>query len=46
MLKEEYCPRSEIQKLEAELWHHEMKGNDVDSYTARFHELARMVLRQ
>ena len=43
MLKEEYCPRSEIQKLEAELWHHEMKGNDVDSYTARFHELARMV---
>ncbi|KAJ9544160.1 hypothetical protein OSB04_023867 [Centaurea solstitialis] len=25
MLKEEFCPRSEIQKLEAELWHHEMK---------------------
>ncbi|XP_024977651.1 uncharacterized protein LOC112515213 [Cynara cardunculus var. scolymus] len=44
MMKEEYCPRSEIQKLEAELWNHEMRGNDIDSYTARFHELAKMVL--
>ncbi|KAI3715141.1 hypothetical protein L6452_22111 [Arctium lappa] len=43
MLKEEYCPRSEIQKLQAELWNHEMKGNDIDSYTARFHELAKLV---
>ncbi|KAJ9545105.1 hypothetical protein OSB04_024812 [Centaurea solstitialis] len=43
MLKEELCPRSEIQKLEAELWHHEMKGNDVTTYTTRFHELAKLV---
>ncbi|KAJ9566644.1 hypothetical protein OSB04_002610 [Centaurea solstitialis] len=43
MLKEEFCPRSEIQKLEAELWHHEMKGNDVTTYTTRFHELAKLV---
>ncbi|KAJ9552808.1 LOW QUALITY PROTEIN: hypothetical protein OSB04_016853 [Centaurea solstitialis] len=43
MLKEEFCPRSEIQKLEAELWHHEMKGNDVATYTTRFHELAKLV---
>ncbi|XP_024984013.1 uncharacterized protein LOC112519928 [Cynara cardunculus var. scolymus] len=43
MMKEEYCPRSEIPKLEAELWNHEMRGNDIDSYTARFHELAKMV---
>ncbi|KAI3758493.1 hypothetical protein L6452_06057 [Arctium lappa] len=43
MLKEEYCPRSEMQKLQAELWNHEMKGNDVDTYTARFHELAKLV---
>ncbi|KAJ9545199.1 hypothetical protein OSB04_024906 [Centaurea solstitialis] len=43
MLKDEFCPRSEIQKLEAELWHHEMKGNDVTTYTTRFHELARLV---
>ncbi|KAJ9536400.1 LOW QUALITY PROTEIN: hypothetical protein OSB04_un000413 [Centaurea solstitialis] len=43
MLKEEFCPRSEIQKLEAELWHHEMKGNDITNYTTRFHELAKLV---
>ncbi|KAJ9538121.1 hypothetical protein OSB04_030854 [Centaurea solstitialis] len=43
MLKEEFCPRSEIQKLEAELWHHEMKGNDITTYTTRFHELAKLV---
>ncbi|KAJ9557796.1 LOW QUALITY PROTEIN: hypothetical protein OSB04_012410 [Centaurea solstitialis] len=43
MLKDEFCPRSEIQKLEAELWHHEMKGNDVTTYTTRFHELAKLV---
>ncbi|KAJ9544811.1 hypothetical protein OSB04_024518 [Centaurea solstitialis] len=43
MLKEEFCPRSEIQKLEAELWHHEMKGNDIRSYITRFHELAKLV---
>ncbi|KAJ9557088.1 hypothetical protein OSB04_011702 [Centaurea solstitialis] len=43
MLKEEFCPRSELQKLEAELWRHEMKGNDITSYTTRFHELAKLV---
>ncbi|XP_024964681.1 uncharacterized protein LOC112504958, partial [Cynara cardunculus var. scolymus] len=43
MMKEEYCPRSEIQKLETELRNHEMRGNDIDSYTVRFHELAKMV---
>ncbi|KAJ9566126.1 hypothetical protein OSB04_002092 [Centaurea solstitialis] len=43
MLKEEFCSRSEIQKLEAELWHHEMKGNDITTYTTRFHELAKLV---
>ncbi|KAJ9544597.1 hypothetical protein OSB04_024304 [Centaurea solstitialis] len=43
MLKEEFCPRSEIQKLEAELWHHEMKGSDITTYTTRFHELAKLV---
>ncbi|KAJ9542437.1 hypothetical protein OSB04_028943 [Centaurea solstitialis] len=43
MLKEEFCPRSELQKLEAELWRHEMKGNDITTYTTRFHELAKLV---
>ncbi|KAJ9547046.1 hypothetical protein OSB04_019589 [Centaurea solstitialis] len=43
MLKEEFCPRSELQKLEAELWRHEMRGNDITTYTTRFHELAKLV---
>ncbi|KAJ9535195.1 hypothetical protein OSB04_un001722 [Centaurea solstitialis] len=43
MLKEEFCPRSELQKLEAELWRHEMKGNDITTYTTQFHELAKLV---
>ncbi|KAJ9545153.1 hypothetical protein OSB04_024860 [Centaurea solstitialis] len=43
MLKEEFCSRSEIQNLEVELWHHEMKGSDINTYTTRFHELAKLV---
>ncbi|KAJ9546291.1 hypothetical protein OSB04_018834 [Centaurea solstitialis] len=42
-LIEEYCPKSEIQKLEAEFWNHAMVGADIDRYTARFHELAKLV---
>ncbi|KAJ9544482.1 hypothetical protein OSB04_024189 [Centaurea solstitialis] len=43
LLIEEYCPKSELQKLEAEFWNHSMKGMDVDKYTTRFHELAQLV---
>ncbi|GJT61028.1 hypothetical protein Tco_1004561 [Tanacetum coccineum] len=39
----EYCPDDEIQKLESEFWNHKMVGSDIDGYTARFHELARLV---
>ncbi|GJR21787.1 putative reverse transcriptase domain-containing protein [Tanacetum coccineum] len=39
----EYCPNDEIQKLESEFWNHKMVGSDIDGYTARFHELARLV---
>nr|GEZ06668.1 hypothetical protein [Tanacetum cinerariifolium] len=39
----EYCPDDEIQKLELEFWNHKMIGSDIDRYTARFHELARLV---
>ncbi|GJR97611.1 putative reverse transcriptase domain-containing protein [Tanacetum coccineum] len=39
----EYCPDDEIQKLESEFWNHEMVGSDIDGYTTRFHELARLV---
>ena len=40
MMTEEYCPRNEIQKLEAEFWNLTMKGNDISSYTTRFQELS------
>nr|GEY60480.1 putative reverse transcriptase domain-containing protein [Tanacetum cinerariifolium] len=39
---EEYCPDDEVEKLELEFWNHKMVGSDIDGYTARFHELARM----
>ena len=43
LLLEEYCSKSEVQKLEAEFWNHTMVGMEVDKYTARFHELAKLV---
>ncbi|XP_024990666.1 uncharacterized protein LOC112524955 [Cynara cardunculus var. scolymus] len=43
LLIEEYCSKSEIQKLEVEFWNHTMIGMEVDKYTARFHELAKLV---
>ncbi|GJX60467.1 putative reverse transcriptase domain-containing protein [Tanacetum coccineum] len=42
MMTAEYCPRIEIQKIEQELWTLSMKGDDIDGYTDRFHELAVM----
>nr|GEX52499.1 hypothetical protein [Tanacetum cinerariifolium] len=43
LLMEEYCPDDEVEKLESEFWNHKMVGSDIDEYTARFHELARLV---
>nr|GFA15353.1 hypothetical protein [Tanacetum cinerariifolium] len=43
LLMEEYCPDDEVEKLELEFWNHKMVGSDIDGYTARFHELARLV---
>ncbi|GJW65834.1 putative reverse transcriptase domain-containing protein [Tanacetum coccineum] len=43
LLIKEYCPDDEIQKLESEFWNHKMVGSDIDGYTARFYELARLV---
>ena len=40
LLRDEYCPRNEIQKLEAEFWVLAVKGNNVAAYTKRFHELS------
>nr|GEW40738.1 reverse transcriptase domain-containing protein [Tanacetum cinerariifolium] len=40
---EEYCLDDEVKKLESEFSNHKMVGSDIDGYTARFHELARLV---
>ncbi|GJT77176.1 reverse transcriptase domain-containing protein [Tanacetum coccineum] len=39
LMTEVYCPRNEIQKMEAELWNLTVKGNDLTAYTQRFQEL-------
>ncbi|GKC59551.1 reverse transcriptase domain-containing protein [Tanacetum coccineum] len=48
VMTENYCPRSEIKKLETELWNLAVKGTDNESYTQCFQELillcSRMVL--
>ncbi|GJZ91965.1 putative reverse transcriptase domain-containing protein [Tanacetum coccineum] len=42
MLTTEYCPTTEIQKMEQELWTLSLKGDDIETYNNRFHELALM----
>ncbi|GJV29231.1 reverse transcriptase domain-containing protein [Tanacetum coccineum] len=42
MMTVKYYPRSEIKKLEIEIWILKVKGTDVVSYTQRFQELALM----
>nr|GEW54588.1 hypothetical protein [Tanacetum cinerariifolium] len=44
LMKEEFCPSKEMQKLETELWNQVMVGVDHATYTDRFHKLARLVL--
>ncbi|GJY59589.1 putative reverse transcriptase domain-containing protein [Tanacetum coccineum] len=39
LMAEVYCPRTEIQKMESELWNLTMKNNDLAAYTQRFQEL-------
>ncbi|GJU31540.1 putative reverse transcriptase domain-containing protein [Tanacetum coccineum] len=38
-MMDKYCPQSEINKLEIELWNLKVKGNDVLTYPERFQEL-------
>ncbi|GJU19351.1 putative reverse transcriptase domain-containing protein [Tanacetum coccineum] len=38
----EYCPATEIQRMEEELWSLTLKGDDIEAYNNRFHELALM----
>nr|GFA14675.1 reverse transcriptase domain-containing protein [Tanacetum cinerariifolium]GFB32440.1 reverse transcriptase domain-containing protein [Tanacetum cinerariifolium] len=43
LMREEFCPSKEMQKLETELWNHAMVGTGHAAYTNRFHELARLL---
>ncbi|GJT69246.1 putative reverse transcriptase domain-containing protein [Tanacetum coccineum] len=40
---ERYCLGNAIKELKEEFWNHVMIGADVDNFTTRFHELARLV---
>ncbi|GKE12252.1 reverse transcriptase domain-containing protein, partial [Tanacetum coccineum] len=40
MMIKQYCPRSEVQKLEVKLWNHMVNGVDITTYNRRFQELA------
>ncbi|GKA92723.1 reverse transcriptase domain-containing protein, partial [Tanacetum coccineum] len=39
-MTDKYCPRTEIKKLEVELWELKVKGTDVIGYNQCFQELA------
>ncbi|GKF18108.1 hypothetical protein Tco_0063026 [Tanacetum coccineum] len=45
MMTAKYYPRSEIKKLEIEIWNLNVKGINVVSYTQQFQELALMCRR-
>ncbi|GKF18989.1 putative reverse transcriptase domain-containing protein [Tanacetum coccineum] len=40
MMTTEYCPATKIQRMEQELWTLNLKGDDIEGYNNRFHELA------
>ncbi|GJV13910.1 putative reverse transcriptase domain-containing protein [Tanacetum coccineum] len=42
MMTTEYCPATKIQRMEQELWTLTLKGDDIEAYNNRFHELALM----
>ncbi|GKF90158.1 putative reverse transcriptase domain-containing protein [Tanacetum coccineum] len=39
MMTTEYCPATEIQRMEQELWTLTLKGDDIKAYSNHFHEL-------
>nr|GEZ81419.1 reverse transcriptase domain-containing protein [Tanacetum cinerariifolium] len=45
LMTEVYCPRNEVQKMEAELWNLTVKGNDLTAYIQRFQELILLCTR-
>ncbi|GJR57782.1 putative reverse transcriptase domain-containing protein, partial [Tanacetum coccineum] len=42
MMTTEYCPATEIQRMEQELWTLTLKGDDIEAYNNRFHKLVLM----
>ncbi|GJT05031.1 putative reverse transcriptase domain-containing protein [Tanacetum coccineum] len=42
MMTTEYCPATEIQRIEQELWTLTLKGDDIEAYNNRFYKLALM----
>ncbi|GKD80795.1 putative reverse transcriptase domain-containing protein, partial [Tanacetum coccineum] len=42
MMTTEYCLTTEIQRMEQELWTLTLKGDNIEAYNNRFHELAFM----
>ncbi|GJX65048.1 reverse transcriptase domain-containing protein [Tanacetum coccineum] len=42
MMTTEYCPATEIQRMEQELWTLNLKGDDIEAYNNRFYELVLM----
>ncbi|KAI3742441.1 hypothetical protein L1987_60123 [Smallanthus sonchifolius] len=43
LMTEEFCPRNEVKKLEAEFWDLAQDGGESLAYTTRFHELSLLV---
>ncbi|KAD4384857.1 hypothetical protein E3N88_25025 [Mikania micrantha] len=43
LLRNEFCPKHELQQLEIELSNHVMKGADHMTFTTRYHELVALV---
>nr|GEU44870.1 reverse transcriptase domain-containing protein [Tanacetum cinerariifolium] len=44
MMTTEYCPETEIKRMEQELWTLTLKRDNIEGYNNRFHELAMMCL--
>ncbi|GJT22866.1 putative reverse transcriptase domain-containing protein [Tanacetum coccineum] len=42
MMTTEYCPATEIQRMEQELWTLTLKGDDIEAYSNHFHKLVLM----
>ncbi|GJW73165.1 putative reverse transcriptase domain-containing protein [Tanacetum coccineum] len=42
MMREEFCPPEEIQRMEVELWNLRVKDSNISAYTQRFNELVQL----